>query len=289
MIQTFKNNDFKISVYGTIDQPYFKACEIAKLLGYKNTRKAVRDHIESEDKFSYVKNKEEFSVPLLKLCPQTVFINESGLYSLILSSKLPKAKEFKHWITNEVLPSIRKTGQYFHKDVKPKIFFNCQTESDLQQAIVNYLRTKYPALYFTANLGELQDTEIKRIKSYQMGYQKGSPDLMVFHRNRKFDGLAIEFKTPQGTGKLSDEQSKVLNALMNQKWDVLVSNDLFEITEKICKHMYQYPIPPKKQKKPKKQSIDEAELEAFNMEGLIDHYEDEGEFEIAEALASHMS
>src|SRR6185503_2372614 len=104
----------------------------------------------------------------------------SGLYSLILSSKLPKAKEFKQWVTNEVLLSIRKTGQYLNKNIKPKIFFNCQTESDLQQAIVNYLRNKYPTLYFTANLGELQDTQQKRIKSFQMGYQKGSPDIFIF-------------------------------------------------------------------------------------------------------------
>ena len=101
-----------------------------------------------------------------------------------------------------MLPSIRKSGQYFHPNVKPKIFFNCQTENDLQQAIVNYLRVKYPSLYFTANIGELQDTDQKRIKSYLMGYQKGSPDLFIFHRNRKFDGLAIEFKTPKGTGKI---------------------------------------------------------------------------------------
>lgn len=79
--------------------------------------------------------------------PQTAFINESGLYSLILSNKLPKAKEFKHWVTNEILPSIRKTGQYVHKDVKQKLTLNVQTESDLQKAVVNYLRSKYPYLF----------------------------------------------------------------------------------------------------------------------------------------------
>ena len=89
-----------------------------------------------------------------------------------------------------------------NKNIKPKLFFNCQTESDLQKAIVNYLRSKYPSLYFTANLAELQDTDQKRINGYQMGYQKGTPDLFIFHRNRKYDGLAIEFKTPKGTGKV---------------------------------------------------------------------------------------
>ena len=115
---------------------------------------------------------------------------------MILSSKLPKAKDFKHWVTSEVLPSIRKTGQFIDKEVKPKLTFNLIHESDLQKAIVNYLRSNYPHVYFTASLGELQDTPIKRINSYNMGYSKGSPDLFIFFRNRKFDGLAIELKTP---------------------------------------------------------------------------------------------
>ena len=89
------------------------------------------------------------------------------------------------WMTSEVLPSIRKTGQYVHKDVKQKLTLNVQTESDLQKAVVNYLRSKYPHIYFTASLGELQDTPGKRIKSYQMGYQKGTPDLLIFYKNRK--------------------------------------------------------------------------------------------------------
>src|SRR3954454_16911303 len=118
--------------------------------------------------------------------PQTIFITESGLYSLILSSKLPQAKEFKRWITSEVLPSIRKSGNYINKEVKQKLTFNLQTEADLQKAIVNYIRNKYPGIYFSASLGELQDTREKRIESYNRGYQKGSPDLLIFFRNRKF-------------------------------------------------------------------------------------------------------
>ena len=60
-----------------------------------------------------------------------------------------------------------------------------------------------------------------------MGYQKGSPDLLIFHRTRKFDGLAIEFKTPKGTGKVSEEQNKVLKALSERKWDVLISLTIY--------------------------------------------------------------
>lgn len=75
------------------------------MLGYSNPQKAIRDHVEDEDK-----GVNEMFTPGGK--QQLPIINESGLYSLILSSKLPTAKEFKHWVTSEVLPSIRKTGEY---------------------------------------------------------------------------------------------------------------------------------------------------------------------------------
>ena len=112
MIQTFNNKDFSLSIYGTADQPLFKGCEVATLLGYKNTRKALIDHVEPEDKKT-LNDKSNESLPydkkvcpqkvtLPKMHPQTIFINESGVYSLILASKLPKAKQFKHWITSEV-------------------------------------------------------------------------------------------------------------------------------------------------------------------------------------------
>ena len=86
-------------------QPWFIGKEVASILGYTNPLKAIRDHVDEEDK-----GVNETFTPGGK---QTVTaINESGLYSLILSSKLPGAKRFKHWVTSEVLPAIRKTGGY---------------------------------------------------------------------------------------------------------------------------------------------------------------------------------
>lgn len=316
MIQTFVKDNFKITVYGTVETPYFQAREIAILMGYKYPANAIQDNVDDEDKidYSHLLKKQgglethhnKIQGPQIragtKMHPKTIFINESGLYSLIMSSKLPQAKEFKRWITSEVLPSIRKSGQYIDKPVKTHIQLSLQNEADLQKAIVNYLRSKYPQVYFNATLGELQDTSYKRITSYFMGYSKGSPDLFIFYRNRKYDGLAIEFKNPLGTGVLKKEQQARLNSLKLQKWDILVSNDIFEITEKIYSHINQNKIPPKAQKIKKlvmnKQSIldyvdnnddiDEQELEEFNMEGLIDHYEDEGEYEVAECLAQQL-
>lgn len=86
-------------------EPYFIGKDVATALGYTNTQKAIRDHVDNEDKLTE-------RIVLSGQNREVVFINESGLYSLILSSKLPKAKEFKHWITAEVLPVIRKTGGY---------------------------------------------------------------------------------------------------------------------------------------------------------------------------------
>lgn len=86
------------------DDPYFMGRDITNVLQYSNGPKAIRDHVDEEDKTV----NETFTVN----GTSPVLINESGLYSLILSSKLPTAREFKHWVTSEVLPAIRKTGNY---------------------------------------------------------------------------------------------------------------------------------------------------------------------------------
>ena len=83
----------------------FCAKDVAEALGYTNTMKAVRDHVEEEDKLRE-------RIVLSGQNREAVFINESGLYALILSSKLDSAKRFKHWVTGEVLPCIRKQGGY---------------------------------------------------------------------------------------------------------------------------------------------------------------------------------
>lgn len=87
------------------DEPYFVGKDVAQTLGYKNTRKALIDHVDEEDKG--VTNRDTLGGK-----QGLTIINESGLYSLILKSKLPNAKKFKRWVTSEVLPAIRKTGSY---------------------------------------------------------------------------------------------------------------------------------------------------------------------------------
>ena len=107
-LKIFENEEFgqirSIEIDGL---PYFVGKDVAEILGYTNPQKAIRDHVDEEDKTL----NESFTVNGTK----GVLINESGLYSLILSSKLPTVKAFKRWVTSEVLPSIRKTGNYIQK------------------------------------------------------------------------------------------------------------------------------------------------------------------------------
>lgn len=93
-------------------KPWFVGKDVATALGYTNPTKAIRDHIDDDDKKMGVQNVTPSITDSFGRTQHPVWINESGLYSLILSSKLPSAKEFKHWVTSEVLPSIRKNGAY---------------------------------------------------------------------------------------------------------------------------------------------------------------------------------
>lgn len=128
-LQIFKNTEFGEIRTMTIDnEPWFVGKDVAEVLGYTNPQKAVRDHIDDEDKTV----NDLFSVNGTK----GILINESGLYSLILSSKLPKAKEFKRWVTSEVLPAIRKHGVYAVDEVlnNPDMLIAALTELKTERA-----------------------------------------------------------------------------------------------------------------------------------------------------------
>ena len=109
-IEVFTNAEFgQVRTITIDDEPYFVGKDVAEILGYSDTAKAIRTHVDDEDKQIFKVDE----MATLKTSNYGMYIiNESGLYSLILSSKLPNAKKFKHWVTAEVLPSIRKTGSY---------------------------------------------------------------------------------------------------------------------------------------------------------------------------------
>ena len=112
-LQLFTNSQFGNLRTLTIDnEPWFVGKDVATALGYKDTKDALQRHVADEDKIMGRGNTAPSVTDNLGRIQYPVWINESGLYSLILSSKLPTAKQFKHWVTAEVLPAIRKTGGY---------------------------------------------------------------------------------------------------------------------------------------------------------------------------------
>ena len=114
------------------DEPYFVGKDVADALGYKNTRDALSKHVDEEDKG--VANRDTLGGK-----QDLTIINESGLYSLILKSKLPSAKKFKRWVTSEVLPTIRKHGMYATEDLLNNPDLLIQVATQLKEERTNRL------------------------------------------------------------------------------------------------------------------------------------------------------
>lgn len=153
-IKIFKNPQFgSIRTMMQGNEPWFVGKDVAELLGYANPSKALADHVDDEDKL----NNESLS----SLGQRGGWIiNESGLYSLILSSKLPTAKEFKRWVTSEVLPSIRKTGGYItgqdelsDADLMAKALLVAHRQIEQREERINALETANKKLLPDAEYG----------------------------------------------------------------------------------------------------------------------------------------
>ncbi|HEM6081697.1 TPA: ORF6C domain-containing protein [Streptococcus suis] len=126
------------------NDPWFVGKDVADILGYQNPQKAIRDHVDFEDKLTE-------QIVQSGQNREMIIINESGLYSLILSSKLPQAKEFKRWVTREVLPQIRQHGAYVPENLSDEAFialFTGQKKLKEQQLAlaqdVDYLKNEQP-------------------------------------------------------------------------------------------------------------------------------------------------
>ena len=262
----FTNKELGIELTSYIDKQqnvWFRGKDVAEILWYSNTKKAVLNHVESEDKQQIFTRhsrgpktgpvaKSYSSVPKTgtvaksysrgpKMGPvapsgsMCTYINESGFYSLLLSSKLETAKKFKHWITSQVLPSIRKYG--FYK------MFKIENETDLHYKVVELIRKYYPDSLLVAGLGENQDTGEKRLDSYKKGYQRGQPDLMILDYHREYKGLCIEFKSPTNNYCVSESQIKMKEKYRNNDYAFILSNDYDKISKNIHKYMAGVRIP----------------------------------------------
>ena len=206
--------------------PWFCGKDVAAALAYTKSRNAIARHVNEKQKCVYQTLRECFeggpvSGPSSDLQPHAVFINEAGVYSLVMGSRLPEAVAFKDWVCEEVLPTIRKYGTYtWWKDVR--------NERQLHYELCDFARKAYPKVRISPGLGEMQDSREKRIECWSKGYQKGQPDLIVHQRSGNFSGLVIELKSPRGTGIVSPEQQQWLDDMACAGYRVLLSSSLEE-------------------------------------------------------------
>ena len=270
--KTFKNEELGLELKSYIDKQqnvWFRGKDVSEILGYSKTRDALSRHVDNEDKkqlFTYhASGPKTWTVgknasgpkmgpvgsnasvhktwtvaPNGSMC---TYINESGFYSLVLSSKLETAKKFKRWITSEVLPSIRKYGQYKLFDSPWNKMIMISNERDLHYKVVQLIRNYYPDSILVAGLGENQDTEDKRLDSYKKGYQRGTPDLMVLNYHNYYKGLCIEFKSPTNNYNISEDQLKMKKKYRDNNYAFILSNDYDKISKLIHKYMAGMRIP----------------------------------------------
>lgn len=134
-LQIFNFSGADIRTLTIDEEPYLVGKDVAEVLGYKNTKDALIRHVDDDDKRG-----SQITTPSGR---QTmIVISESGLYSLILSSKLPTAKKFKHWVTSEVLPAIRKHGAYMTDEKAFDVVNNKSGLADLLQQAADQLKQK---------------------------------------------------------------------------------------------------------------------------------------------------
>ena len=244
--KNFVNEDLEIELTSFIDDKenvWFRGKDVAESLGYSKTRDALLKHVDNEDK------------QLISWRPQNVdgrsqtqnryytFVNESGFYSLVLSSKLESAKKFKHWVTSQVLPTIRKYGQYKLFDSPWNKMITIGSETALHYKVVDLIRKYYPDSILVAGLGENQDIEDKRLDSYKKGYMRGQPDLMVLDYHKDYKGLCIEFKSPTNNYHVSEAQKEMKKKYVNNGYAFILSNDYDKISKNIHDYMKGIRVP----------------------------------------------
>ena len=189
-ITTFSNAEFgDIRVVMRESEPWFVGKDVAEKLGYSNTRKAIADHVETDDKTDGVTIRDSIGRN-----QKPTIINESGLYSLILGSKLPSAKRFKHWVTSEVLPSIRKNGGYIANQE------NLSDDELLERALIVAQRK-----IEERNKEIAQQKELARLDSIQNAKNKKDAELKFKaekeHSVEDNDSTGVFFAASKGVNK----------------------------------------------------------------------------------------
>lgn len=218
-IKIYENIEFgKIRVEEIGQASWFVANDVCKILGYSNPRKAIIDHVDFEDKGVT-------KCDTLGGYQDVTIINESGIYSLILSSKLPKAKEFKRWITSEVIPSIRKNGGYIagqekmsDDELMAKALLVAQNKINEKNRVIEEMKPSY--LIGQAVSGSSKSITVGNFANILI--QNGRKDL---GQNRLFDWF-------RKNGYLSNRKG----ADWNRPTFKATNSNLFEVKENVISH-----------------------------------------------------
>ena len=159
-LQIFESPEFgQVRTVVIENEPWFVGKDVANILGYANTKDAISSHVEEDDK-TIIQRSENTTLEIPNR--GLTFINESGLYSLIFSSKLPNAKKFKRWVTSEVLPTIRKHGMYAteelldNPDVAIAAFTALKAEREKRKLLEAQIEADKPKVIFAAAVDAAQ-------------------------------------------------------------------------------------------------------------------------------------
>ena len=192
-LQVFRNAEFgELTLLEIDNEPWFVGKEVAEKLGYENTKDSISRHVPEEDKRIFQRSENTtLDIPNRGL----TIINESGLYSLILGSKLESAKRFKRWVTSEVLPAIRRTGSYSNQPTGGKLLAMAVLEAQkLLDAKDEEIARMKPKEIFADSVASSQSTiligELAKILKAN-GYETGQKRLFETFRQ---DGFLIKRK-----------------------------------------------------------------------------------------------
>lgn len=228
-LQTFRFEKQEVRTQIVNDEPWFVGKDVAEVLGYKNTTDALHKHVDAEDKG--VANHDTLGGKQLM-----TIINESGLYSLILKSKMPDAKKFKRWVTSEVLPTIRKHGGYLTEDklqealLNPDVLIQLATtlkEEQEKNAVLEQQVAEYePKINYLDQILSSKDTvTVTQIAAdYGMSPQEFNKLLNQLGVQRKVGGQWVLFKKHMNQGYTKSNTTEItlsdgrVKTVMNTKW-----------------------------------------------------------------------
>ena len=201
-LQIFQNKEFgEVRSLVINNEPWFVGKDVADILGYQNGSRDINRHVDEEDKRSDV------AIHDGSQNRNMTIINESGLYSLILSSKLPNAKKFKRWVTSEVLPTLRKTGSYAKAPTDPRELLKLTIEAHEQTAQrVDVLEEKVSSLEKSTTIDRSQQNTLERIAKATVIRTLGGVDSRAYQlMSRKiFSNIWRDYKNYFKLGSFRD-------------------------------------------------------------------------------------